>query len=100
MSFTNSDGVPDAGFMLAKIVYDIGTVLVADDLHDYGKFDHVHHWFIGELFRQAGKHLGGALVGLSILNEMRTKTKVFPLTSDDEAKLNQIIENCMRMKEK
>lgn len=40
-AFTNEFGVPDAGFMISKLIYDIGSVLVADDYHDYGKFDHV-----------------------------------------------------------
>jgi len=98
MPFTNNNGVPDAGFMIAKLVYDIGDVLVADDYHDYGKFDHIHHWFVGEIFRQLGKHLGGALVGLSIAEEFKNNVveKVFPLTTDDEAKLNSIIQSCLK----
>lgn len=98
MPFRNSNGVPDAGFMIAKLVYDIGDVLVADDYHDYGKFDHIHHWFVGEVFRQIGKHLGGALVGLSIADEMKNQIieKVFPLTTDDQLKLDAIIQSCLK----
>ncbi len=101
MPFRNSQGVPDAGFMIAKLVYDIGDVLVADDYHDYGKFDHIHHWFVGELMRQVGKHLGGALVGLSIVEEMKTNIveKIFPLTTDDEARLDYIIRSCLKAKQ-
>jgi len=100
MPFSNNMGVPDAGFMIAKLVYDIGDVLVADDYHDYGKFDHIHHWFVGEVFRQLGKHLGGALVGLSIAEEMKKNVieKVFPLTTDDEALLDSIIKACLKVK--
>ncbi len=96
--FLNSDGVPDAGYMIAKLIYDIGDVLIADDFHDYGKFDHVHHWLVGEVFRQVGKHIGGALVGLSIMDEMKNNMteKMFPLTSNDEAMLNSIIGSCQK----
>ena len=98
MPFSNYKGVPDAGFMIAKLIYDIGDVLVADDFHDYGKFDHLHHWLVGEVFRQVGKHLGGALVGLSIVDEMKNNQveKVFSLTSDDEVKLEMIIKACQK----
>lgn len=60
----------------------------------------VHHWFVGEVFRQLGKHLGGALVGLSVMNEMAKQTiKIFPLTSGDEAKLDNIIKQCIERKQ-
>jgi hypothetical protein len=99
MPFRNNNGVPDAGFMIAKLVYDIGDVLVADDYHDYGKFDHIHHWFVGEIFRQIGKHLGGALVGMSIAEEMKNNVveKIFPLTTNDEAMLDSIIKSCQKV---
>jgi hypothetical protein len=101
MSFADESGVPNIGLMISKLIYELGGVLVADDIHDYGKFDHVHHWFVGELFRQLGKQLGGALVGLSIFGEMKkNEIKTFPLTTDDEARLDKIIEDCVRRKEK
>ena len=101
MSFVNSSGVPDAGFMFAKLLYNIGDVLIVDDLHDYGKFDHVHHWLVGEFFRQIGKQIGGALVGLSIAEEMKNQKveRIFPLTSKDEAILDSIIRSCKKEKQ-
>jgi hypothetical protein len=33
--------VPDIAITIAKLIFDLGNVLVADDYPDYGKFDHV-----------------------------------------------------------
>lgn len=37
---------------VAKLIDAIGALLVIDDYKDYGKFDRIHHWFIGELMRE------------------------------------------------
>jgi len=47
-----------------EYLYEIGTVLVEDDINDYGQFDHFHHWLLGELIRTFSL-LGGLAVVLS-----------------------------------
>jgi len=41
----------------------IGKSLVEDDILDYGNFDRLHHWIIGELFNLAAL-LGGLYISL------------------------------------
>jgi hypothetical protein len=47
-----------------EYLHEIGTVLVEDDINDYGQFDRFHHWLLGELIRTFSL-LGGLAVVLS-----------------------------------
>jgi hypothetical protein len=51
-----------------NLLHTIGGILVVDDYKDYGKFDHCHHWIIGELMRQLSTIAGTVYVGWRILN--------------------------------
>lgn len=41
----------------------LGSMLVEDDIMDYGSFDRLHHWMIGELIR-LGALLGGLFISV------------------------------------
>ncbi|MEM3905631.1 MAG: hypothetical protein QXQ95_08720 [Thermofilum sp.] len=41
----------DPVITMANIFNTIGYLLTVDDIDDYGKFDRIHHWMIGELIR-------------------------------------------------
>lgn len=38
-------------FTVLDYLHQLGTWLVEDDIGDYGEFDHLHHWLVGELLR-------------------------------------------------
>lgn len=60
--------VYDPVITMSNIFNVLGYLLTIDDIDDYGKFDRIHHWMIGEAIR-----IVSLLVGLirvtQLLNE-------------------------------
>jgi len=60
---------PDITELLIEFGYKLGEFIVLDDIKDYGKFDRVHHWQIGELIRVLSLYSGVAYKFLKSLEK-------------------------------
>jgi len=63
----STEEVPDPLMWLLELSHNLGNFLLIEDYKDYGKFDRVHHWFLGELIRQLTVVLGSLYVGSKVL---------------------------------
>ena len=77
-----STGGKDPSMFLLDLMYGLGDFLLADDIHDFGKFSTkshpspLHHWQYGFLMRETANILGHAQIASQAMQDLNDKDEL------------------------